>query len=31
MSMTNTKNQWNIVKICLTGQTTKQPLRNFEL
>ena len=31
MSMTNAKNQWNIVKTCLIGRTTKQPLRNFEL
>ena len=25
------KNQWNRLRICLFGQTTKQPLSNFEL
>ena len=30
MSMTNAKNLWNMLKICLFGQITKQPLSNFE-
>ena len=28
--MANVENHWNILKTCLIGQTTKQPLSNFE-
>ena len=28
--MANAENHWNTLKTCLLGQTTKQPLSNFE-
>ena len=30
MPMANAENHWNTLKTCLFGQTTKQPLSDFE-